>query len=76
MLKDCVNKDKARPWFNEYLCNDLHDDRLVTEALSSTSKVEKTENQLSGVGFSLTKRNKITVKVKSENNERIFNVII
>lgn len=76
MLKDCVNEDTARPWFNEYLSNDLHEHRRVTEALSSTAKVEKTDNQLSGIGFSLTQRNRITVKVKSKNVERMFNVMI
>ena len=76
MLKDCVNEGKARPWFNEYLSNELLEHKRVTEALSSVTKVEETENQLSGVGFSLTQRNTITLKVKSENIERTFNVII
>ncbi|MBQ6218990.1 MAG: hypothetical protein IJJ47_04590 [Methanosphaera sp.] len=76
MLKDCVNDDRARPWFNEYLNNELYEHKRVTEALSSITKVEETDNQLSGVGFSLTQRNKITLKVKSQNIERMFNVII
>lgn len=48
-LKDCVNDDRARPWFNEYLNNELYEHKRVTEALSSITKVEETDNQLSGV---------------------------
>ena len=76
MLKDCVSDERPRPWFNEYLVNELHDHKRVMEALGSVAKVEESENQLSGVGFSLTQRNKVTVKVKSENIDRVFNVVI
>ncbi|MDO5826096.1 MAG: hypothetical protein Q4Q22_06930 [Methanosphaera sp.] len=76
MLKGCVNEDTANPWFNEFLNSELIEYKRVTEALSSVTSVEESENQLSGVGFSLTQRNKITVKVISRNVERIFNVII
>lgn len=76
MLKDCINDERPRPWFNEYLVNELHDHKRVMEALGSVAKVEQSENQLSGVGFSLTQRNKLTVKVKTENIDRVFNVVI
>ena len=46
------------------------------EALGSIAKVEESPNQLSGIGFSLTQRNKVTLKVKSENIERVINVVI
>ena len=78
MLKDCINDTNPSGWFNEYLNNELHPHRKVMEALSSIMRVEDTENQLSGVGFSLGKlgENKITVKVKTNNISRIWNVII
>ena len=75
MLKDCINDERPRPWFNEYLVNELHDHKRVMEALGSVAKVEQSENQLSGVGFSLTQRNKVTLKVKTENIDRVFNVV-
>ena len=75
MLKDCISDEKARPWFNEYLVNELHDHKRVMEALGFVAKVEESDNQLSGIGFSLTQRNKATVKVKTENIERVFNVV-
>ena len=78
MLKDCINDTNPSGWFNEYLNNELHPHKRVMEALSSRMRVEDTENQLSGVGFSLGKlgERKITLKVKTNNLERIWNVII
>lgn len=78
MLKDCINDTNPSGWFNEYLNNELHPHRKVMEALSSKIRVEDTENQLSGIGFSLGKlgERKITVKVKTNNVERIWNVIL
>lgn len=76
MLKDCVNEDRLNPWFNEFLIEELMDHKRVMEALASIAKVEESPNQLSGVGFSLTKRNKVTLKVKTENIERVINVVI
>ena len=82
ILKDCVSEDKARPWFNEFLNNKLHDHRRVMEGLGSVARVEESENQLSGIGFSFTltpadaRTDQCNVFVRSENIERIINVII
>lgn len=76
ILKDCLNEGRPNPWFNEYLVSELRDHRKVTEALASIAKVEESDDQLSGIGFSFTQRNKVTLKVKSENIERVFNVVI
>ena len=43
------------------------------EALGSRMKVEDTPDQLSGVGFSLTQRNDIVVRVKG-NTERVVKI--
>lgn len=76
ILKDCLNDGRPNPWFNEYLVSELRDHRKVTEALASIAKVEESDEQLSGIGFSFTQKNKVTLKVKSENIERVFNVVI
>jgi tetratricopeptide (TPR) repeat protein len=78
MLKDCINDSNPRGWLSEYLNNELYPHRNVMEALSFEIRVEDTQDQLSGIGFALGKpgENKITVKVKTKNNERIWNVII
>lgn len=76
MLKDCVSDETPNAWFNEYLNNELHENRQVMEALGHEAKVEVTDNQLSGLGFSTTKKNKITVKVIVNNEEKLYNVVI
>ena len=65
-LKGCVNPEKPNGFFNEYLKNDLMEFRKVFEALGSKCHVEDTEDQLSGIGFSMTKRADVIVKVKGE----------
>jgi hypothetical protein len=76
MLQDCINEERPRPWFNEFLTNELNEHKRVMEALGSVARVEESDNQLSGIGFSFTQRNKVTLKVKTENIDRIVNVII
>lgn len=63
MLEDCKNEDTARGFFNEFLKEEMNEHRKVFEVLGSKMKVEKTDNQLSGVGFSSTQRNSIICKV-------------
>jgi len=47
--------------------------KRVFEALGGKMKVEEVDNQLSGLGFSLTQRGEIVVKVKGQ-IERIMKV--
>lgn len=73
ILQDCLNPDNARGLFNEYLNNDLHDHRKVFEVLGSKLLTEKSTNQLSGLGFSSTKRNEVLCRIKG-NFKRIINI--
>lgn len=63
MLEGCNNPDKARGFFNEFLNNNLQEHRKVFEVLGSKMRAESTTEQISGLGFSSTQRNKVICKV-------------
>jgi len=71
MIKDCINKDKPNGFFNEFLKEDLLKHKRVFEALGSKMKVEDSDNQLSGLGFSSTKRDELVCKLEGHINRTI-----
>ncbi len=73
MLKGCCNDEMPNGMFNEYLREELMEHKRVFEALGSRMHVEDSEEQLSGVGFSATRRNDVLVKVKGA-SERVIRV--
>lgn len=64
MLKGCINDTTPNGFFNEYLRQDFMEHKRVFEALGSKMKVQESDNQLSGLGFSSTQRNEIICKVE------------
>lgn len=75
-IKGCKNPEPIRGFFNEYLRSDLTPHRKVFEILGDRMKVEPQEDQLSGIGFSLSARGSATFRVTGKGIKRILKVNI
>ena len=71
ILNGCKNDGLPRGFFNEFLKESLTTHRKVFEALGSRMRVEPSDNQLSGLGFSSTQRNSIIAKIDGNFNRTI-----
>lgn len=61
ILEGCKNPEPTRGIYNEFLNSKLDKHRKVFEVLGDKTKCPVTDNQLSGVGFSSTRGDEVTV---------------
>lgn len=66
MLNGAENDEQPSGFFNEFLDNALTPHRRTFESVSNVMRVEPDKEQLSGVGFSSTRRNDVIVKVEGK----------
>lgn len=62
MLEGCKNDEPVRGIYNEFLRPDLEKHRKVFEVLAAQTKVEPSNKQLAGLGFSSTQRNSVNLR--------------
>ncbi len=63
-LENCASDEPTRPFFNEFLKEELTAHRKFFEILGGKLLLSPTTNQVAGVGFSETQRNHLIVKVE------------
>jgi hypothetical protein len=63
ILENCKNTSNPRGFFNEFLKEELMVHKRVFEVLGSKMRVEPSDNQLSGLGFSTTQKNSFITKI-------------
>lgn len=76
MIDGCQNPEAVRGFYNEYLIESLHPHRKVFEVLAGKMKAEPVEDQLSGLGFSTTKRgDTFNLVVESKGKQKLYTVV-
>ena len=74
ILKGCKNPEPTRGFYNEFLSPNLMQHRKVFEVLGDKMMCPVTEKQLSGVGFSSTNKDCVTILTRTEKSTKIYNV--
>lgn len=76
VLEGAENDEGCRGIYNEFLHGRLEQHRKVFELIGEKTKCQPTEGQLSGLGFSTTKKDVVVIKTTTGKKQRLFNVRI
>ncbi len=74
MIDGAKNDEPTRGFYNEFLHPRLETHRKVFEVIGDKTKCQPTEGQLSGLGFSSTKKQSFIARVQQGKKQRVFNV--
>ena len=74
VLDGARNDEDARGFYNEFLHPRLEQHRKVFEVIGDKTKCRPSAEQLSGLGFSSTKRESFIVRAQQGKRRRVFNV--
>lgn len=74
VLDGCKNDSPMRGIYNEFLNSGLEAHRKVFEILGDKTKCQPTDDQLSGLGFSSTRGDVVTVKVAGPKLNKSFTI--
>lgn len=74
ILDGCKTTDAVRGIYNEFLKSSLDAHRKVFELVGDKTKCPPADDQLSGLGFSTTQSNSVTVKVFRGGMRQVFNI--
>lgn len=69
ILDQCAADVPVRGIYNEFLSSELQEHRKVFELLGSMTRIEPTADQLAGLGFSSTRRDEVTLRVTTHDNQ-------
>jgi hypothetical protein len=76
VLRGAKNDEPTRGIYNEFLHPRLEPHRKVFEVIGDKTKCQPTDGQLSGLGFSSTKRTSFLVRVQQGKRQCLYNVLV
>lgn len=74
VLDGAKNDEQTRGFYNEFLHPRLEPHRKVFEVIGDKTKCEPTDGQLSGLGFSSTKKETFLVRAQQGKSRRLYKV--
>ncbi len=74
VLEGAKNDEATRGFYNEFLHPRLEPHRKVFEVIGDKTKCEPTEGQLSGLGFSSTKKDVFLVRAQQGKKQKLYKI--